>query len=86
MSDEIRQHDETCGTCATYANKQPQEMSVIHGVPDRPSKKVATGMLHWDGDEYIVTVDYHGGFFELARLTDNFSVHRREIENSLREA
>ena len=36
MSAEIRQHVDTYGTCATYANKQPHETSVIIGVPDRP--------------------------------------------------
>ena len=70
MSAEIRQHVETCGTCATYANKQPQETSVITGIPDRPWKKVATDMLNWAGDEYLVTVDYHSGFFELDKLND----------------
>ena len=70
MSAEIRQHVETCGTCATYASKQPQETSVITGIPDRPWKKVATDMLNWAGDEYLVTVDYHSGFFELDKLND----------------
>ena len=70
MSAEIRQHVETCGTCATYASKQPQETSVITGILDRPWKKVATDMLNWAGDEYLVTVDYHSGFFELDKLND----------------
>ena len=70
MSAEFRQHVETCGTCATYASKQPQETSVITGIPDRPWKKVATDMLNWAGDEYLVTVDYHSGFFELDKLND----------------
>ena len=70
MSAEIRQHVETCCTCATYANKQPHDTSVITGVPDRPWKKVETDMLNWAGDEYLVTVDYHSGFFELDKLND----------------
>ena len=70
MSAEIRQHVETCGTCATYASKQPQETSVITGILDHPWEKVATDMLNWAGDEYLVTVDYHSGFFELDKLND----------------
>ena len=70
MSAEIRQHLKACGTCATYANKQPQETSVITGVPDGPWKKVATDMLNWAGDGYLVTVDYHSRFVELAKLND----------------
>ena len=27
-------------------------------------------MLSWAGDEYLVTVDYHSGYFELDKLTD----------------
>ena len=34
----------------TELDKQPQETSVITGVPDRPWKKVATDMLNWAGD------------------------------------
>ena len=68
MADEIRDHVETCGTCATYANKQPRETSVFNGIPDRPLKKVATDMLNWAGDKYLVAVDYHSGFFELDKL------------------
>ena len=70
MSAEIRQHVETCGTCATYDSKQPQETSVIAGIRDCPWKKVATDMLNWADDEYLVTVDYHSGFFELDKLND----------------
>ena len=70
MSAEIRQHGETCSTCATYSNKQPQETSVITELPDPPWRKIATDMLNWTGDEYQVSVDYHSGFFELDRLTD----------------
>ena len=70
MSAEIRQHVKTCGICATNASKQPHETSVITGIPDRPWKKVATDMLNWAGDEYLVTVDYHSGFFELDKLND----------------
>ena len=69
MSAEIRQHVETCGTCATYASKQAKETPVISAIPDRPWKKGATDMLSWAGDEYFVTVDYHGGYFELDKLT-----------------
>ena len=54
----------------TELDKQQQEASVITGIPDRPWKKVTTDMLNWAGDEYLVTVDYHSGFFELDKLND----------------
>ena len=31
---------------------------------------VATDMLNWAGGEYLVTVDYHSGFFEPDKLND----------------
>ena len=30
-------------------------------------------MLSWAGDEYIITVDYHSGFFELDKLNNTTS-------------
>jgi hypothetical protein len=68
MSAEIRQHVEACGTCATYADKQPQESQVITEIPDRPWKKVASDLLTWAGDDYLITTDYHSNFFEIDKL------------------
>ena len=70
MSADIRQHVETCGTCATYSVKQPQETKVMTSAPRRPWQRIASDLLSWGGYDYLVTVDYHSNFFEVDRLHD----------------
>ena len=69
MSSEIRHYIETCGTCATYCDKQPQESPIITEVPDRPWKKVASDLFSYGGRDYLITTDYHSNFYEVDLLT-----------------
>ena len=36
MSQQIRQHVDTCDICATYADKQGKETTIITEIPERP--------------------------------------------------
>ena len=73
MSTDIRHYVETCGVCATYADKQPAESMVMTETPDLPCQKVGTDLFSWSGTDYMVTTDYHSGFFELDYLPDTTS-------------
>ena len=77
MSAEIRQHAKTCATCATYASKQAKETPIISAIPDRPWKKVATDMLSWAGDEYLMDI------FKLDKLRHNVGGSHTKIEGTL---
>lgn len=66
MSKEIRQYIEACGTCATYADRQPAQ--IIAPVPERPWQQVAADLLSWGGNNYLITVDRHSNFFEIDKL------------------
>ena len=65
MSAEIRHHVETCGTCATYCDKQPTAPLVMQEVPTLPWQKISTALFTWEGKEHLVTVDHNSGFFEV---------------------
>ena len=73
MSTDIRHYVETCGVCATYADKQPAESMVMTETPDLPWQNVGTDLFSWSGRDYVVTTDYHSGFFELDNLPDTTS-------------
>lgn len=73
MSMEIRQYVETCGTCATYADKQTKESIQLTEIPSRPWQKIGSDLFTWGGHEYLITVDYHSNFFELDQLPDSTS-------------
>jgi transposase InsO family protein len=73
MSSEIRQHIEACSTCATFADKQPQETLFLHDVPSRPWEKIGTDIFTYDDRQYLVTADYYSTFFELDYLSDTLA-------------
>ena len=73
MFTHIRHYVETCGVCATYADKQPAESMVMTETPDLPWQKVGTDLLSWSERDYMVTTDYRSGFFELDYLPDTTS-------------
>lgn len=68
MSNDIRHHVESCDACATYANKQHQETPVMSGVPEQPWMRIAVDLFSWAGKEYLVTTDYHSGYYEFDKL------------------
>ena len=44
--------------------------------PERPWERIGTYLFHWHNSEYLVAVDYHSRFFEVAKLqrTDSESI------------
>ena len=73
MSSEIRQYVESCDICATYADKQAPETLSLHPVPDLPWEKIGTDLFQIEGRDYLLTVDYHSGFFETDYLSETSS-------------
>ena len=70
MSSEIKQYIETCGTCATYQDKQASEEQIITSVPHLPWQRVGVDIASWGGKDYLITADYHSNFFEVDILQD----------------
>ncbi|KAK2173837.1 hypothetical protein NP493_848g03113 [Ridgeia piscesae] len=52
MSTDIRHYVETCGVCATYADKEHAELMVMTETPDLPGQKVGTDLFSWSGKDY----------------------------------
>ena len=67
MSSELKVMFELCGSCQTFARAQEKE-PLINITADNPWKVVGTDLCTWDKKEYLVTVDYFSGFFEIDRL------------------
>ncbi|PFX21905.1 Retrovirus-related Pol polyprotein from transposon 17.6 [Stylophora pistillata] len=44
-----------------------------HRIPTRPWEMVATDLFTWDKSEYLIIVDYHSRYFEVAKLPDTKS-------------
>ena len=70
MSSEIKHYIETCGTYATYHNKQAAEESIISSVPPLPWERVGVDICSYGNRDYLITIYYHSNFFEFDLLPD----------------
>ena len=87
MSAEIKQFVQSCDTCCSFSDKQPQEPLIAHKVPSRAWMKVGTDIFTLNGRNYLVTTDYFSQFIEvdflhsllsseiIGKLKGNFARH-----------
>ena len=70
MKSDIKDFTSKRETCASYSTRQQKETLISHEVPDRLCAKISTDLFNLDHKNYILTVDYFSGFFEIDRLYD----------------
>ena len=61
----ITDYIEHCDTCNMYATHPQREPLIVHDVPERPSQKVGCDIFTLDEKDYLCTVDYYSGYFEI---------------------
>ena len=57
-----------CQICAQYQNEIQKEPLMTHPAPSRPWEKVGSDIFTFHGQDYLITVDYLSGYFEVDRL------------------
>lgn len=62
-----------CHTCCKYRKQQAKESLMPHPVPQRPWQKVGADLFSFAGRDYLLVVDYHSKFPEIALLEDKTS-------------
>ena len=67
MSSELKVIYETCESCQTYSRAHQRE-PLMNIRAESPWEVVGTDLFTWDNKEYLVTVDYFSGFYEMDRL------------------
>ena len=68
MNQEITDYIEHCDTCNMYASHPQREPLMVHDVPERPWQKVGCDIFTLDEKDYLCTVDYYSGYFEIDHL------------------
>ena len=68
MNQEITDYIEHCDTCNMYASHPQREPLRVHDVPERPWQKVGCDIFTLDEKDYLCTVDYYSGYFEIDHL------------------
>lgn len=61
----------TCSICKQFQPAQQKEPLISHETPNIPWAKVGVDLFECDGLDYMVTVDYFSGFFEVDRMNVN---------------
>lgn len=73
MSKAIEQMIGDCNECRIHANKQFEPLRPT-ATPDRPWQMLGTDLLHFQGQTYLLVIDYYSRYPELALLgTCDFS-------------
>ena len=57
-----------CPVCVRFQTETRKEPLMAHPAPSRPWEKVGADIFTHRGQDYLVTVDYLSGFFEVDRL------------------
>jgi hypothetical protein len=65
---DIRRTVESCVVCASHQLAQQKEPLMSHPAPDRPWEKVGLDIFTFANTDYLITVCYLTGWFEVDRL------------------
>lgn len=59
-----------CEVCLKFKYQQPKEPLQPHDIPNMPWVKIGADLFSWNGQDYLVVVDYTSNYPEVARLED----------------
>ena len=68
ISAEITDMVLNCSVCLERRNSNPKEPLKPHNTPDYPWQTVATDLFMWEGQDFLITVDYYSKYFEVQKL------------------
>ena len=67
LSTQIKTKVEDCPTCVKERQPAHEPLDTTP-VPDRPWKKLGSDIMEWEGEDYLLVVDYFSKYIELALL------------------
>ena len=79
MSAQLEDKVKDCTTCHDYAPAQQKEPLIPNPVPDLPWEIVASDMFAFEGEHYLLLVDYYSKFIEVTKLKDLKSQETTEV-------
>ena len=70
---QMRELIQQCEVCCKFHPAQPQEPLKPHPIPSHPWESVAVDPFSLEGNNFMVTVDYHSGYWEIDQLMSTVS-------------
>jgi hypothetical protein len=68
ITTDIKHLVEACSVCVSYEQSTQKEPLMSHSTTSRVWEKVGVDVFQFEDREYLITVDYLSGFFEIDRL------------------
>ncbi|XP_048583466.1 uncharacterized protein K02A2.6-like [Nematostella vectensis] len=68
INKEVEEYVAKCEICNSHLSEQGDEPIICHEIPNRPWEKVGIDLFELNGKDFVLTVDYYSGFFEVDRL------------------
>lgn len=68
LSRDLKDYVEKCRECRKHRPVQRNEPLRPTELPERPWQKLGADLLHYDGKDYLVVIDYYSRWLELVRL------------------
>ena len=62
-----------CTTCLEHQQRNTKESMIPSCIPSKPREMAPTDLFTWEKSEYLIIVDYHSRYFEVAKLSDTKS-------------
>ena len=78
LNDQLEKLILSCPLCLKYSqskHKQPSHMSLGQEIPIHPWTKLATDIFHFEGESYLLLVDYTSHFPIVCKLNSMTSQH-----------
>lgn len=73
MNSQISDMISRCTICLHHQRQNTKEPMIPSRIPSKPWEIVATDLFTWDKSEYLIIVDYHSRYFEVAKLPNTKS-------------
>ncbi len=68
MSAEIEEMIKNCSKCADFQNRLPRQPLKPTETPELPFEEVASDLFEFEGNHYVLLVDYYSKFIEVDKL------------------
>ena len=68
INQQIDEIVKTCSTCIHNQRKQSCEPMISSDVPDYPFQIVGTDSFYWNGQDFVLVVDYYSRYWEIEKL------------------
>ena len=78
LNDQLEKLVLNCQLCLKYLQskcKQPPQMSLYYEIPTFPWTKTVTDIFHFEGDSYLLLVDYTSRYPIICKLTSMTAQH-----------